>query len=94
MPVTTSTDQETARQAGDGEVVGARRARQGFRDKPILWVLTISLVLVVLAFGIAFVTNNKSVSKTDDGFAATTRNPAAASAFDAPEPAPKVVRSN
>jgi Zn-dependent protease with chaperone function len=92
MPVTT-TDQGPEHQMGDGEVVNARRARQGFRDRPILYVLMISLALVVVAFGIAFFTNNSRESAADRGYA-RTNDPAVAAQFDAPEPAPKVVPSN
>ena len=94
MPVTSSTDQRPVQpQPGDGEVVGVRRARQGFKDKPILWVLMISLVLVVAAFAVAFTTNNNQESAADRGFARTNDASAAAS-FNAPEPAPKVAESN
>ena len=94
MPVTSSTDQRPVQpQPGDGEVVGVRRARQGFKDKPILWVLLISLVLVVAAFAVAFSTNNNQESAADRGMARTD-DAAAAATFNAPEPAPKVVQSN
>jgi hypothetical protein len=94
MPVSTSTDQRPlAPQPGDGEVIGERRARQGFKDRPILWVLLISLVLVVVAFAVAFKTNDNPQAAAEGGFAQTTE-PAAAQAFDAPEPAAKVVPSN
>lgn len=94
MPVTTSTDQRPlSPQPGDGETVGARRARQGFLDRPILLVLLASLVLVVVAFAVAYTTNNNQEAAAERGFARTDE-PAAAATFDAPEPAPRVVPSN
>ena len=94
MPVSTSPDQgPTTPQQGDGEVVGVVRARQGFKDRPILWVLLVSLILVVLAFGIAFLTNDNQDVAADSG-QSRTNDAAAAAQFDTPEPAPKVVPSN
>lgn len=36
---------------GEGVVVNARRARQGFRDRPVLYVLVISTTLAMLTLG-------------------------------------------
>ena len=97
MPVTTtSTDQRPIQDKpgdGDGVHLPARRARQGFKDRPILWVLLISLALVVIAFGVAFTTNNNQEAAVDRG-SARTGDPAAASTFDMPAPAPKVAEAN
>jgi hypothetical protein len=92
--MTTSTDQRPlAPQPGDGEVVGARRARQGMPGKPVLLVLAASLVMVIIAFVVAFSTNNNQEAAAERGYA-RTNDPAAAQSFNAPEPAPKVVQSN
>jgi len=89
-----STDQRPlSPQPGDGEVLGARRARQGFLDRPILLVLVASLFLVVIAFAVAFKTNDSPQAAAEAGYS-RTNDPSAAAAFNTPEPAPKVVESN
>jgi hypothetical protein len=97
MPITeTSTDQRPIQDQpgdGDGVVLPARRARQGFKDRPILWVMLISITLVVIAFGFTFLTNNDQQAAVDRG-AARTGDPAAAQTFDMPAPAPVVVESD
>lgn len=91
MPVTTTKDNPNylpdEPQPGDGEIVPELAARQGFRDRPILWVLMISLALVVVAFGIAFMTNNNQEAAAERGMGQTSE-PAVAQQFDAPAPAP------
>lgn len=93
MPVTSTDQRPLSPQPGDGEVVGARRARQGFLDRPILLVLIASLILVVIAFAVAFKTNDNPRAGAEDGFS-RVNDPAAVQVFNAPEPAPKVVESN
>ena len=91
MPVSPSTDQRPLPpQQGDGEVINARRARQGFRDRPVLLVLIAAFLLTAIGFGIAFMTNNNQQSAAERGVAQTTDR-AAVATFDTPEPAPKVV---
>jgi len=90
MAVTNSTDQRPlAPQPGDGEFVGARKARGGFMDRPILLVLVVSLILVVIAFVVAFKTNDNPQAAAKAGV-----NTPVAESFNAPEPAPKVGESN
>ncbi len=45
---------QTTPQAGDGEVVSPVKARQGFLDRPVLAVLTISTGLICVAFGFLY----------------------------------------
>lgn len=92
MPVTTTTD-TTPAQPGDGEHVGALRARGGFKDKPILWVLMISMVLVVMAFGVAFMSNWSREASLEQG-SVRVNEPAAAALFNEPASAPRVIESN
>jgi len=80
-------------QPGDGEHIAARRARQGFKDRPILWVLLISMTLLVVAFGVAFMTTSETQLAETPGVGGT-EDPAAAGLFDAPSPAPPVVQPN
>lgn len=90
---TTTTDQpQSVHQQGDGEVVSATRARQGFKMRPILYVLLASLFLVVVAFAVAFVTNDNQDAAQAGGYSRTT-DPATSEQFNTPEPAPKVVPS-
>jgi hypothetical protein len=89
MPLTSTDQRPLSPQPGDGETVGVRRARQGFLDRPILLVLIASLVLVVIAFAVAFKTNDDPQAAAQAGVSAP-----AAESFSAPEPAPKVGASN
>ncbi len=45
---------ESARHAGDGKELNAVQARQGFRDRPVLVVLTISTLLICVAFAVVY----------------------------------------
>ncbi len=94
MASTSSTNQRPqSAQPGDGEVVSATRARQGFRDKRILYVLLGALALLIVGYLIAF-----AISPTDDALDRTgnarTEDPGAAAMFNAPEPAPKLPPSS
>lgn len=99
MPVTTTTTtpapdtNASPTQAGDGEHIAARRARQGFMDRPVLWVLLISMTLLVIAFGVAFMSNWSPEASMEQG-ASRVNDPASAELFDAPAPAAKVIESN
>lgn len=72
---------------GDGERVTLTEARQGFRDKPILWVLGGGLVLVILAFGILYALSAGPFASTQPHNA---RQPTDAAAFDTPQSPPKM----
>jgi hypothetical protein len=48
------TMQGSARNAGDGKELTPTQARQGFLDRPVLKVLTISLTLICVAFAILY----------------------------------------
>lgn len=92
MAVTTTND-TTPAQPGDGEHVGALRARGGFKDKPILWVLMISLVLAVISIGVAFMSNWSRFHSLEHRPGAMVE-PASAALFNEPATAPGVVESN
>lgn len=87
---TTSNQHPTTAQPGDGVDISARRARGAFPGKHVLLVLLASLALVVIAFAFAFVTNPTTPVADRPGSAQVT-DPATASQFDAPTPAPQTV---
>jgi hypothetical protein len=83
-----STPNRTTDAAGDAETITAPRARQAYKGRRILWILLVSLAAVVIAFLIAYGTNNNQPAAAKLGSGHVT-NPAAAQMFHAPEPQPK-----
>lgn len=81
-----STNDPVTNPGGDGERVLVTETRQGFRDKPILWVLGGGLVLVVIAlFGMwALHAGPFATLEEHNG-----RQASDAAAFDTPLAAPK-----
>lgn len=73
---------------GDGEEISETAAKQGRRGLHILTVLTVSLILVVIAFVSAFVLNGRP----SVGGAAATASSERSQMFSAPEPPPPMSR--
>jgi hypothetical protein len=72
---------------GDGEEISETRAKQGRRGRHVMMVLTVSLVLVVIAFIGAFLTNSRPSFGERE-----TANASSAQLFNAPEPPPPMSR--
>lgn len=69
-----------------GPRVSETRARGGFKDKPVLWVLGIGLLLAVVALIGLFLANNSRMETMD---ADTGRDRRDAEMFDQTPQAPK-----
>ncbi|MCR5873540.1 hypothetical protein LRS10_04680 [Phenylobacterium sp. J426] len=65
-------------------VVGATRARQGRSGRHVLLVLGFGLLLVILGFTIAYLSNSDEMGRTAANNGPSDR----AAVFNAPEPAP------
>jgi hypothetical protein len=65
---------------GDGEDISAPRARQAYPGRRILWILSISLVLVMGAFLLTYVMNAGRLAAANDPQA----DASAARTFDGP----------
>ena len=68
------------------EVMKATRARQGSWGRHIFWVLIISIVLAAIALFGSWAFNAPALQ----GEGGQVRSESAATAFDAPQPAPKI----
>jgi hypothetical protein len=69
-----------------GPRVSETRARAGFKDKPVLWVLGISILLAVVALIGLFLANNSRMETMD---ADTGRDRRDAEMFETTPQAPK-----
>ncbi len=69
----------------DGRPVEAQYVRQGRRGTHVVWILTVSLVLVVAGFLAVWLSHGENFAATDSD---NNKTPAEASVFASPEPAP------
>jgi hypothetical protein len=78
--------QQSSNPAGDGVDISARRARGALFGRHVFVVLIVSLVLVVVAFAVAFMTNSTTPVSKSGG---QVEQPSVVQQFHEPEPAPK-----
>jgi hypothetical protein len=78
--------QQPSNPAGDGVDISVQRARGARFGRPVFTVLIVSLVLVVIAFAVAFMTNSTNPVAKNGG---QVEQPSVVQQFHEPEPAPK-----